>query len=1199
MKKLKLLFMACAMLGSSAAAWAQTDGNYYLYDSADGLFLTRGDNYNTRATLGPGGCPIEYKSADKTLRFLDFNNYLFATNDGQVYTDNTTNNTWEFETVDGGGYKIKNVNKGTYIGKTNPGNPELYRYSLIQTENSSDAVVWYLLTPTEYKTKQAELTTLNYQHIIKDANLTCTPENFVTTLSSDSYSAKDVTSNIATSVINKDEWTVQADAPNDYNGCECFQRAGALKRTVTGLPSGIYKISLNGFERSNGFEACNTFGESGIEISTAFLKANTEEVAFKSWYSDKTDTSNPNSVSEAKTKFNDGKYQNDIYCYVGSDGQLKLSINYFAKSAAGRWVIFNNLKVTYYVSVAEYNTALEAAKAAKANADYANITGKELTDLTTTIDTYSSNVSDYAAAVKALNDATSAFIAAKDAYDALVNENTKAARFDLNGYTITEETTAAIAIEKVKEIKVQVFNKVKTDYPTAIQLGEWIQEGPTGEMSSQHWDGSGQGGTKYLEQSGEAYGQNSWDITFSQTITLPKGAYVFKMTGRHGSNNGPLNNTMSLIVNEGENEIGIVNDFPVGDTGLGVNKNGETSFDPNDAAGFANNNNGRGWEWRYVPFTLTEEKAITIMIKANATAVNQWCSFCNYSVVATADNTFAALIAYNQKIEEAKKAIEEHPDVKGKELAELNALIEAIEPSTLEEIKNATTALETAISTFIAAEEGWKRYAIATETATAAGVNFQDISADDTKTSVDAFAEANNLFTASINSVKDVNTEGKTLGFEAGEWTLYLIQPSITYVNTLLAEGGEADAEKVKAADATAMKDAVTAIKGWKANEAEINAIANGNFANVDIESTGWKATNWRQIEHHSYGTICSAAKGASLIYGESENDAFKLSLKPNTVYTLTFKHASWDGGNQDKGGTVSVVNNNNDGLQNASFKANSKTKNDENPLLQETYIFKTGATQSNYVLTISQPGDARAAFTDFEIKKAVAEDNITIDEAEAYTPEAKYANVTLKRKFVDGWNGLVLPFDMTIDEAKAKFNATDVKDFAGITTGTEGTTLNFTDATEIKAGKPVMIKTSSTDTEYTIENAWLPGTELTGVSKENGDVKYTFTGTYAEENLAGKKFTLINGKYFYNYDGTESTVKAKSFRAYFLNKTPETAAAKSKIIGFNLDGDITGISEIKAGSKNDGKMFDMQGRRVLSPAKGLYIQNGKKVIVK
>lgn len=628
------------------------------------------------------------------------------------------------------------------------------------------------------------------------------------------------------------------------------------------------------------------------------------------------------------------------------------------------------------------------------------------------------------------------------------------------------------------------------------------------------------------------------------------------------------------------------------ETPNGINVNGTIYYVPNDMNS-ADKYFAAGYYENEIELICLDGTAKMGFRCENGTGEKYWTIFDDFRIYLSKpiDNE-AFLTVYRNAIAEAKRAMELHPDVKGKELATLKTLIDAEEPNTPSTIQAATKAIEEATAAYIAAEESWKRYAIATETATAAGAEFTDISEDNTKTAENAITEANTLFTTSLNSVKNVNTEGKTLGFEAGEWTLYLIQPSITYVNTLLAEGGEADAEKVKAADATAMKDAVTAIKGWKANETEVNALANGNFANTNIESTGWiKTASWANLRGNGEGNWWSVPSSSQIKYGESDNEAFKLSLKPNTVYYIDFKHSKWDTNNKDNGGFVSVLNNKNEGLQRTAYEGTDNTK-------QEHFIFKTGAEQSNYVLTVEIP-TGRGTFSDFEIKKAVAEDYITIDEAEAYTPEAKYANVTLKRKFVDGWNGLVLPFDMTIDEAKAKFNATDVKDFAGITTGTEGTTLNFTDATEIKAGKPVMIKTSSTDTEYTIENAWLPGTELTGVSKENGDVKYTFTGTYAEEELAGKKFTLINGKYFYNYDGTESTVKAKSFRAYFLNETPETAAAKSKIIGFNLDGDTTGISEIKAGSKNDGKMFDMQGRRVLSPAKGLYIQNGKKVIVK
>ena len=43
----------------------------------------------------------------------------------------------------------------------------------------------------------------------------------------------------------------------------------------------------------------------------------------------------------------------------------------------------------------------------------------------------------------------------------------------------------------------------------------------------------------------------------------------------------------------------------------------------------------------------------------------------------------------------------------------------------------------------------------------------------------------------------------------------------------------------------------------------------------------------------------------------------------------------------------------------------------------------------------------------------------------------------------------------------------------------------------------------------------------------------------------------------------------------------------------------FTGISEIGSGTSANSKYFDLQGRQVFQPKRGLYIMNGKKVIVK
>ena len=46
------------------------------------------------------------------------------------------------------------------------------------------------------------------------------------------------------------------------------------------------------------------------------------------------------------------------------------------------------------------------------------------------------------------------------------------------------------------------------------------------------------------------------------------------------------------------------------------------------------------------------------------------------------------------------------------------------------------------------------------------------------------------------------------------------------------------------------------------------------------------------------------------------------------------------------------------------------------------------------------------------------------------------------------------------------------------------------------------------------------------------------------------------------------------------------------------MDGEFTGINGVVV-IPADGKYYDLQGRRVVKPTKGVYIVNGKKVYVK
>ena len=81
------------------------------------------------------------------------------------------------------------------------------------------------------------------------------------------------------------------------------------------------------------------------------------------------------------------------------------------------------------------------------------------------------------------------------------------------------------------------------------------------------------------------------------------------------------------------------------------------------------------------------------------------------------------------------------------------------------------------------------------------------------------------------------------------------------------------------------------------------------------------------------------------------------------------------------------------------------------------------------------------------------------------------------------------------------------------------------------------------------------------------------------------------------NNDGTISKwYELCGNKAFMLVDYDGTHTAKVYLGGF---GDVTGISDIKAETeKKDGVLYDLQGRRVNTPHQGIYILNGKKILI-
>ena len=90
--------------------------------------------------------------------------------------------------------------------------------------------------------------------------------------------------------------------------------------------------------------------------------------------------------------------------------------------------------------------------------------------------------------------------------------------------------------------------------------------------------------------------------------------------------------------------------------------------------------------------------------------------------------------------------------------------------------------------------------------------------------------------------------------------------------------------------------------------------------------------------------------------------------------------------------------------------------------------------------------------------------------------------------------------------------------------------------------------------------------------------------------------FVLMNGSKGIGFYKNSNAFTLRANSAYLPAEAVETAGART-FIGF--DDETTGIAEMNTQKEDVKRMFDLQGRKVTKAAKGLYIVDGRKVVVK
>lgn len=813
------------------------------------------------------------------------------------------------------------------------------------------------------------------------------------------------------------------------------------------------------------------------------------------------------------------------------DGTLEIG------ATSTSWYKMDNFRLTYYGPYSEflkeeYSQVKKDGNALLHNEEYSLINGDERATILSLLNSKEPvNDSEYEAAIEKLNTAISTFKSAKTAYDNYAEEVAVAEKF---GLKVEAPATAAAATEALKTLNVAEYNAATNDYTTAIKLGEWTTTGAS-KFSNEHWSGETR---SYLNQTdGEnlGYNSNKWTMTCKQTLTLPAGEYVFKAAGRKSANA-----FMKLSVKNGETLIGEVSNFPNGNVGLGITTDGKASFDSNDK--FANNNNGSGWQWRFVPFTLDDETQITFDIEAGADVIHNWASFGDYTVMAK-PSVAASIAAYNQAVDDAKAAlaVEVNKVVTGEELTNLNAALSADKGKTKETIDAATKKIQECTTTFTAAQPKYQalvdaktlvqeELAYASKDKYTAFTTSKEATAT---TAADAETKANAIIAARRAYVE---SNGKAEGVKGAVDCTDKLQVTVA-------------GEK--------MPDVSSDNLGINAGEGATDSEGNKTNKYYDTNGAFWGSDN---LKAQMTQNVSGLKSGKYLLTVAARGDAslnnLTLTAGSKSVNLPVQTPKNVFGNNWDDYSIETIVDNSG----NLNIKIEGKT------------------TKSH----------AWFSFNNFRLVRL--SEAVTLDEAADNAIEAKEAaDVTLKRTFVaNKWNTLVLPFAVSDADVKTTFGA-DAK--VVVYSNADDANINFTTSTKgIEANVPVLIMPAAVNAEntYTFNSVSI----VVADPKADG-TSYSFVGSYKPYDLVNDDYMLYADKWW-KTEAADS-YKIKAFRAYIKANTP--AAAKQ--LNLVIDGQTTGLKLNTVNGNIEGETYNIAGQRVANSYKGLIIKNGKKIIKK
>ena len=383
---------------------------------------------------------------------------------------------------------------------------------------------------------------------------------------------------------------------------------------------------------------------------------------------------------------------------------------------------------------------------------------------------------------------------------------------------------------------------------------------------------------------------------------------------------------------------------------------------------------------------------------------------------------------------------------------------------------------------------------------------------------------------------------------------------------------------------------------GTGGNDGEFNSGSNKWDPSI-TDNPGWKLSGYAYLAKQCV-RVGRSADGLSSLTSPA------ISVKGDA--TLTFKAGAWKG--KETGGAVKVAVSN--GLLSYNGKeAKTQTIDIPDGAWGDFEMSIKGATDG-LTLKFANVNKTDNMFYLDEVKitqPKVTEETVVLDETSEKISDVIKANadkvvtVTLKRSISkDYLNTVCLPFALSAGQVAEVFGeGSVVSDYTSVT----GTVMNFTPVTEMAANHPYIVNATET---FDTKN--IAGVTLKTIAGNENKIEFENTEKTFLADFVGSplihEFTYTDGsELFLGKDGklyrpNARGDKMKGMRAYF--EVVDYTGTEAKV---NIGGGLSSIDKLMNGEAMTGKVYNLNGQYVGNTldglAKGLYIMNGKKYVVK